>query len=76
MPLSTGAEVTITVRSLRPGFYSLTPYPFDTDFLEVSVTGRYMLPVPVTGVLGQVMADSPEHTQKFTLVDTNAGAGA
>ncbi len=72
MPLAVGADVTITVRPLRPGFYSLSPYPFANDFLELSVTGRHMLPVPVTGVLGRVIADTPEDTQKFTLVDSSS----
>jgi len=74
VPLAVGADVTITVRPLRPGFYSLSPYPFAKDFLEVSLTGREMLPAPVTGILGQIIADTPEEQQKFTLVDTNAAA--
>jgi hypothetical protein len=71
VPLAPATDVTITVRSLRPGFYSLSPYPFAEDFLKVSVSGRYMLPVPPPADLARVMADTPEHTQTFTLVDSS-----
>ena len=72
VPLALATDVTITARPLRTGFYSLSPYPFAEDFLKVSVTGRYMLPVPPPADLARVMADTPEHTQTFTLVDGSA----
>jgi hypothetical protein len=72
VPLALGTDVTITVRQLRPGFYGLSPYPFAQDFLDVSVTGRYMLPVPVTGALSRTIAETPEDVQKFTLVDSSS----
>src|SRR5579859_4460339 len=71
VPLAVGADVTIDVRPLRPGFYGFSPYPFAKDFLEVSLTGRYMLPVPAPADLAGTLADAPEHTQKFTLVDNS-----
>ncbi len=74
VPLALGADVTITVRPLRPGVYGLAPYPFAEDFLEVSVAGRQMLPVPPTGDLARAMADTPEETQRFTLVDNSGVA--
>ena len=72
VPLAVGADVTITIRPLRPGFYGLAPYPFAEDFLEVSVTGRYTLPVPPPADLTHALAGIPEDVQKFTLVDASA----
>lgn len=72
VPLAVGADVTITIRPLRPGFYGLAPYPFAQDFLEVSVTGRYTLPVPPPADLTHALAGIPEDVQKFTLVDASA----
>jgi len=71
VPLAVGADVTIDVRPLRPGFYGFSPYPFAKDFLEVSLTGRFMLPVPPPGDLTARLAEAPTHTQKFTLVDNS-----
>lgn len=73
VPLAIGADVTITIRPLRPGFYGLSPYPFAKDFLDVRVVGRYMLPVPITGQLPRTITETPEETQRFTLVDSSAG---
>jgi Protein of unknown function (DUF3891) len=74
VPLAVGADVTIDVRPLRAGFYGLSPYPFAKDFLEVSLTGRFMLPVPAPADLARNLAEAPEHTQKFTLVDNSSRA--
>jgi hypothetical protein len=74
VPLAVGADVTITVRPLRPGFYSLSPYPFDEDFLEVRLPGRYLLPVLPQADLAEVLNEAPEETQVFTLVDSSTPA--
>ncbi len=63
VPLAMGADVTVTLRPLRPGFYSLSPYPFAEDFLKVHLTGRYVLPVPPPGDLARVLAEAPEESQ-------------
>jgi hypothetical protein len=72
VPLAVGADVTVTVRPLRPGVYSLSPYPFAVDFLKVTLAGRYLRPVPLPGELSRVLADSATETQSFTLVDASA----
>jgi hypothetical protein len=74
VPLAVGMDVTITVRPLRSGFYSLSPYPFAADFLEVKLTGRYMLPVPPQADLAAVLDETPEEAQTFTLVESGAAA--
>jgi hypothetical protein len=73
VPLAVGADVTITLRPMRRGFYSLSPYPFAEDFLKVSLAGRYLLPVPPPANLARVLAEAPEETQSFTLLDGGAG---
>ena len=72
VPLAVGADVTVMVRPLRRGFYGVSPYPFAEDFLKVGLTGRYMLPVPPPANLARSLAETPEETQTFTLVDSGA----
>lgn len=72
VPLAVGADVTITVRPLRTGVYGLAPYPFVEDFLKVSVTGRYLLPVPPPADLARTLGEAPEEAQSMILVDRSA----
>jgi hypothetical protein len=74
VPLALGADVTIDLRPLRPGFYGLSPYPFAKDFLELSLSGRFLLPVPPPGDLAGELARAPEHKQQITLVDSGSAA--
>ena len=69
VPLAVGADVTITLHPLRRGFYSLSPYPFATDFLEMRFAGRYLLPLPAGANLSSVLAEMPEDEQVVMLVE-------
>jgi Protein of unknown function (DUF3891) len=70
VPLAVATDVTVTLRPLRPGFYGLSPYPFAEDFLQVSLTGRRLMPAPAQADLARTLAETPEETQTFTLVDS------
>jgi hypothetical protein len=69
VPLAVGADVTITLRPLRRGFYSLSPYPFTTDFLEMCFAGRYLLPLQPGANPASVLEEMPEVAQTVTLVE-------
>ncbi len=74
VPLALGTDVTVTLRPLRRGFYSLSPYPFAEDFLKISLTGRYLLPVPPPANLARALAEAPEELQTATLVDAGTAS--
>ena len=68
VPGSRDKEVTIGLQPQRPGFYSLSPFPFAGDYLEVRFPGRYLLPPPPEADLAGVLNALPADEQAVTLV--------
>jgi len=46
VPMTAEEDVTITLKPVGEGLYSLSPYPFSTSEVEVNTEGRYVMPVP------------------------------
>jgi hypothetical protein len=68
VPRSPAVEATVRLHPLRPGFYGLAPYPFAQDFIELYVTGRYLLPVPPEANLAEALNGMLDERQRITLV--------
>lgn len=70
VPMSAHQDVTITVRPLRPGVYSLSPYPFDESPANFTFSGRYIKPFDSSGETGwsAVFAETPVESQRFELI--------
>ena len=68
VPRTARAETTIRLEPLRPGFYALAPYPFADDFLELSLTGRYLLPVPREADMVAALNEMADEAQAITIV--------
>jgi hypothetical protein len=68
VPTSVGKDETITVKRQSDGSYSLTPYPFAKNPLEVTVEGRYLSPLKAGVKLADVMWATPKTTQTYKLV--------
>jgi hypothetical protein len=75
VPRSPGVEATIRLDPLRPGFYGLAPYPFSQDFLELHLTGRYLLPVPPEASLAEALNGMLDERQRIMLVAGTEDAG-
>ena len=58
----------LRLEPLRKGFYALAPYPFAADFLELSLTGRYLLPVPPEADHKAALNEMADEAQAITLV--------
>ena len=59
IPRNAREDVTVTVRPAGEGVYHVSPYPFADDPLDVSFTGRSMVPDPdrKTADLGSIATD-------------------
>lgn len=68
VPMSVGKDTSVTVRRKDDGTYSLTPYPFAQDPLEVYVEGRYIYPLKNGAKLTDVINDTPLTKQTYKLV--------
>jgi hypothetical protein len=68
VPRSPAVEASIRLHPLRPGFYGLAPFPFAQDFLELNLTGRYLLPVPPEADLAEALNGMLDERQRITLV--------
>ena len=68
VPRAVGDDVTISVTEHPGAVYTLDPYPFATDGLEVATEGRYLAPQPPGTDLGDVLAATPVDTQTVRLV--------
>tara|TARA_A100001037_G_scaffold57695_1_gene49847 strand:- start:11824 stop:12642 length:819 start_codon:yes stop_codon:yes gene_type:complete len=69
IPVTGSEDVTITIRPLGGGTYSLSPYPFAEDPLDISFEGRWLAPLPegnddLKGTLDAIARDE----QRATLV--------
>jgi len=68
VPRAIGDDVTITIKPVEPGVYSLSPYPFGEDRLEISYQGRLMSPQFVGTDLQALMAAIEPTIEKITLI--------
>jgi hypothetical protein len=68
VPMSVGKDETLTVRRQSAGVYSVTPYPFAKEKLEVSVEGRYLYPLEKGMKLSEVIWATPKTLQSYTLI--------
>ena len=71
VPKSADEDAAITVRPLGDGVYSLDPFPFAGDRLEVVCHGRYLAPLPQGEEpedLAAILAGLPAAEQKYTLI--------
>lgn len=68
VPDGRGADHTLTITPRGDGAYTLTPFPFAGDSLEVSVTGRYLAPQPPGADLRLLFDVTPKATQTYRLV--------
>ncbi len=70
VPADVGDDVTVAIKSLGGGAYSLDPYPFGDDGLETYFEGRYLTPFPPNTKpdLEEVMRATPVERQTARFV--------
>ncbi|MBL8046127.1 MAG: DUF3891 family protein [Anaerolineales bacterium] len=68
VPRAVGDDVTVTITPQADGSYALTPYPFASAELRVSVEGRYLPPQPANTDLVAVLQATPKVEQEYLLV--------
>ena len=70
VPQAVGKDVTITIKRVEPGIYTLSPYPFKEETLTLNYWGRPMTPQPVGTNLKALMAATDPISETITLVGT------
>jgi len=72
VPQNKHADTTITVCPIDEFTYSLDPYPFKKDNMEIFFNGRYLKPIdPATNPdMNMIMRETPIETQRARLVKT------
>ena len=68
MPRSVGDDVVVSLVEHDDGVYSLDPYPFALDGLDVFTEGRYLFPQQAGTDLGALLADTEISAQHVRLV--------
>jgi hypothetical protein len=68
VPRSVGDDVVISLVERNDGVYSLDPYPFALDGLDVFTEGRYLFPQQAGTDLGALLADTEISVQHVRLV--------
>jgi len=68
VPRSVGDDVVISLIERNDGVYSLDPYPFAIDGLDVFTEGRYLFPQQAGTDLGALLADTEISAQHVRLV--------
>ncbi len=70
VPMSASKDVTVVVRPVAPGVYSMSPYPFAEDLAEFSFSGRYVRPLPKgeDADWGAVLQVARTERQQFKIV--------
>lgn len=68
VPRALGDDVTITLKPVGDGIYSLNPYPFKEPEMRFSYQGRYMMPQPQGTDLKSLLATIEPTTEEITLV--------
>jgi hypothetical protein len=46
VPMTAEQDVTLTLKPVGEGLYSISPYPFSISEVEVNTEGRYVMPIP------------------------------
>lgn len=67
-PMSATEDITINIEEVDAGFYTLDPFPFDSDEIEVTFSGRYMVPVATGDDVREVLENAVIETQSARLV--------
>ncbi len=68
VPDGRGNDHTLTITPRADGAYTLHPFPFSDDALEISVQGRYIAPQPPGADLRLLFDSTPKTTQTYRLV--------
>lgn len=70
VPVDVDEDVSVAIRPLGNGTYSLTPYPFQMDGFEAYLEGRYLKPFPPDAKpdLADIMRNNPVERQTFRFV--------
>jgi hypothetical protein len=68
VPDGKGGNHTLTITPTSSGEYTLQPFPFGGDVLEVSVLGRNITPQPIGADLKPIFGAVPKTTQTYRLV--------
>ncbi|MFL2770707.1 MAG: DUF3891 family protein [Rhodospirillaceae bacterium] len=70
VPASGGKDVTMTIKEIALGIYSLHPYPFAHDPVRFSFEGRWMMPAYGVITSKNVFASTPVSLQMITLTSS------
>ena len=75
VPLNSEEDVQVEVTRQSPGVYAFAPFPFSQDGVEVSFTGRYLVPLAGNDdrELDEVLAALPQSSQTVKLVADQEG---
>ena len=70
VPISASKDVTVIIRPVGPGVYSMSPYPFAEDPAGFSFSGRYIKPLPngTDTNWRPVLEAAPTERQQFKIV--------
>lgn len=68
VPRVVGDDVTITIRPVGDGIYSLSPYPFNEPEMTFGYDGRYLSPQPAGTDLKALLENTKPTTEKVILV--------
>jgi hypothetical protein len=68
VPTTGGGDVTVEVSPIDERVVRIDPFPFDTDPLDLTVEGRWLVPQPPGVDLAAALADAPPAHQPVTLV--------
>jgi len=68
VPDGKGNDLTLTITPREDGSYSLSPWPFEGDFVEVDVEGRYITPQPQGTDFKAIFDQTPKEKQVYRLI--------
>ncbi len=68
IPMSAAKDTNVDIKPLGDGTYSISPFPFDTNGVEMSFSGRYLAPVDSGDDVREQLEAAPVTTQSFRLV--------
>jgi hypothetical protein len=68
VPRNVGDDVTVTVTPLGESRFSVSPWPFADETVEVTCTGRYLMPTTSEAEMQAAYVAATEDTQRYTLV--------
>ena len=68
VPLSATRDTNVSIKPVAKGAYALSPYPFDSDGIELSFAGRYLVPLPAGEHVREALERAPAVEQTVRLV--------